>query len=65
MNFQDKAENKFQEVAGKAKEFVGEKSGDQELQGEGAADQAGAGAKQATENVKDAAKNLKDGLGGN
>lgn len=65
MNFQDKAENKVQEVSGKAKEFAGEKTGDDELQNEGVADQAGAGVKKAAENVKDAAQNLKDGLTGN
>lgn len=65
MGFDDKTENKAQEFQGKAKEFVGEKTGDENLQADGAADQAQSGVKKAAENVKDAAKNIKDGLTGN
>ncbi len=64
MNAGDKIQNKAQELGGKAKEFVGDKTDNDDLQGEGVGDQASAGTKQAGENVKDAGKNLKDGLTG-
>lgn len=64
MNAGDKIRNKTEELGGKAKEFVGDKTGNEDLKAEGIGDQAGAGAKQAGENVKDAGKNLKDGLTG-
>ncbi|MCL6422163.1 CsbD family protein [Brachybacterium sp. JHP9] len=62
MNLQDDIENKTQELGGKAKEFIGEKTGDRELEAEGAGDKAEAGVKQAIENGKDALKNISDGF---
>jgi uncharacterized protein YjbJ (UPF0337 family) len=54
MGNQDKLENKADEKVGEAKEAVGKASGDDELQGEGKADQTKANLKQAGEKVKDA-----------
>jgi uncharacterized protein YjbJ (UPF0337 family) len=56
MSFVDKAKNKAEELAGKAKEAVGDATDNNELKREGQADQAKANTKQAGENVKDAAK---------
>ena len=54
MGTADKAENKIDELAGKAKVAAGDATGDQDLQAEGHGQQAGANAKQAGEDVKDA-----------
>ncbi|MFF0147504.1 MULTISPECIES: CsbD family protein [Amycolatopsis] len=54
MSLGDKMGNKADELGGKAKEAAGRATGDDELTGEGKADQAKAGVKQAAENVKDA-----------
>jgi uncharacterized protein YjbJ (UPF0337 family) len=56
MGTDDKIENKTEELAGKAKETVGEASGDRDLQAEGQADQTKGNLKQAGEKVKDAFK---------
>ena len=56
MGTDDKIENKFDEVKGKAKETVGEATNDQDLEAEGRADQAKSDVKQAGEKVKDAFK---------
>ena len=56
MGTDDKIENKTEELAGKAKETVGEASGDRDLQAEGQADQTKGDLKQAGEKVKDAFK---------
>ncbi|ABY22215.1 conserved hypothetical protein [Renibacterium salmoninarum ATCC 33209] len=53
MGIEDKAENKLQDLAGNAKEAVGNVTDNNELKAEGKADQAEAGAKDAVENVKD------------
>ena len=50
----DKVSNKVDEVAGKAKEAVGDATDDRDLQAEGKADQSKADLKQAGEKVKDA-----------
>jgi uncharacterized protein YjbJ (UPF0337 family) len=55
----DKANNKTEEVKGKAKETTGRAVGNERLEAEGAADQTAANVKQAGEKVKDAAKSLK------
>ncbi|WP_427017475.1 CsbD family protein [Pseudarthrobacter sp. P1] len=60
MGLGDKIGNKAQEVAGKAKEALGDATNNEKLQGEGVADQAAAKAKQAGEHVKDAAKDIFD-----
>ena len=56
MGTDDKIENKTEELAGKAKETVGEASGDRDLQAEGQADQTKGNIKQAGEKIKDAFK---------
>lgn len=56
MALDDKIKNAAQDVAGKAKEAVGEHRGDEDLKHEGNADQTKANLKNAGENVKDALK---------
>ena len=56
MGTDDKIENKTEELTGKAKETVGEASGDRDLQAEGQADQTKGNLKQAGEKIKDAFK---------
>jgi uncharacterized protein YjbJ (UPF0337 family) len=53
----DKAKNKVDDIAGKAKEKLGDATGDHKTQNEGKADQAKANLKDAGEKVKDAFKN--------
>lgn len=52
----DKAKNKAEELAGKAKEKVGEATGDKDTEAEGHKDRAKGNLKQAGEKVKDAFK---------
>ena len=54
MGTDDKIENKAEELQGKAKEKVGEATGDEELEAQGHTDQAKSNLKQAGEKVKDA-----------
>jgi uncharacterized protein YjbJ (UPF0337 family) len=56
MAFDDKVDNKSEELGGKVKEGVGKATGDDEKVAEGRADQASADVKKAGENVKDAFK---------
>jgi uncharacterized protein YjbJ (UPF0337 family) len=56
MAFDDKVDNKAEEVGGKVKEGVGKATDDERLEAEGKADQTGSKLKQAGENVKDAFK---------
>ena len=56
MSAVDKAKNKIEDVAGKAKEGLGKASGDRSTEDEGRADQAKADLKGAGEKVKDAFK---------
>lgn len=56
MSFVDKAKNKVEETVGKAKEVVGEVTGNEKLEAEGRAEQGKAGVKQAGEHLKDAVK---------
>jgi uncharacterized protein YjbJ (UPF0337 family) len=58
MSLADKARNEAQELRGKTKEWVGEKSGNEQMQAEGKADQMKARAKQAGEHVKDAGREM-------
>ena len=60
MSLADKARNEVEELQGKAKEFVGDKTDNEQLQAEGAGDQAKANTKQAGEHVKDAAGDVAD-----
>ena len=50
----DKAKDKTEELKGKAKQEIGERTDDQEMQDEGAVDEAKGDLKQAGEKVKDA-----------
>lgn len=73
MSLEDKIKNTAEDVAGKAKEGIGEAVGDEQLKTEGKVDQATAAAKDALADAKDAvskkagevadkAKGLIDGL---
>ena len=54
MGNEDKADNKIVEIRGKAKEAVGNATGDEALERQGERDQSKANLKQAGEKVKDA-----------
>ena len=56
MSSNDKADNKLEELGGKAKEAVGNATGDEALERQGENDQSKANLKQAGEKVKDAFK---------
>ena len=56
MGNDDKADNKIEEIRGKAKEAVGSATGDEALERQGEHDQSKANLKQAGEKVKDAFK---------
>lgn len=56
MGTDDKIENAAEDLQGKAKQAVGEATGDRDLAAEGKADQAKSDLKQAGEKVKDAFK---------
>lgn len=56
MSTEDKANNKADELKGKAKETVGRITGNEEQQAEGQADQSEANLKQVGEKVKDVFK---------
>jgi uncharacterized protein YjbJ (UPF0337 family) len=56
MSTGDKADNKLEELGGKAKEAVGSATGDENLERQGENDQSKANLKQAGEKVKDAFK---------
>lgn len=60
MGIGEKMSNKAKEAVGKVKEGVGEATGHERLQAEGAKDQTVAKTKQAAEHLKDAAKEAKD-----
>ncbi len=56
MAFDDKVDNKAEEVGGKVKEGVGKATDDEQLEAEGKTDQASANIKQAGEKIKDVFK---------
>jgi uncharacterized protein YjbJ (UPF0337 family) len=56
MGAEDKASNKVDDLAGKAKEGLGKVTGDRSTENEGKFDQAKASLKDAGEKVKDALK---------
>ena len=56
MGTNDKAENKAEDLRGKAKETVGKATGDDALEAQGDREQRKSSLKQAGENVKDAFK---------
>ena len=62
MSFVDKAKNKLEKTVGKAKEVVGDATGNERLEAEGNAEQGKAGLKQAGEHVKDGAADAKDAV---
>ncbi|MFW0785096.1 CsbD family protein [Gordonia sp. CPCC 206044] len=65
MGLDDKISNKSEDLKGKAKEAAGSATGDDQLEGEGKADQASSALKDGVEDVKDAATKIKDKLTGN
>lgn len=65
MGIDDKISNKTEDLGGKAKEAAGSVTGDDDLKGEGKADQVSAAIKDGIEDIKDAAGNIKDKLTGN
>jgi uncharacterized protein YjbJ (UPF0337 family) len=56
MSAQDKIKNKIEDAGGKAKEAVGNVTGDHDTKNEGRADQSKSSLKDAGEKVKDAFK---------
>ena len=62
MGYTDKASNEAEQLKGRAKEWVGDKTDDESLQAEGAGDRMSGGLKQAGEHVKDAARDARDAL---
>jgi len=62
MGFDDKVDNKTEDLKGRAKEAAGSVTGDDELKSEGRADQAESSVKQAGEKAKDAVGDLKDAV---
>ena len=60
MSMTDKAKNKADELAGKAKQGVGEVTGNDRLFAEGEAQEGAAHTRQAAEHVKDAGKKVRD-----
>jgi uncharacterized protein YjbJ (UPF0337 family) len=62
MGFDDKTENKAEDLKGRAKEVAGAVTGDDELKSEGRADQAESSVKQAGEHVKDAIDDVEDAV---
>ncbi|MEH3032500.1 MAG: CsbD family protein [Aeromicrobium erythreum] len=62
MGIFDKAENESTDLKGKAKETIGDATGNDDLKAEGKADQAEAGIKKAGEKIKDAVSDVKDAI---
>lgn len=60
MSAADKAKHAVEELAGKAKEAIGDVTNNDSMKAEGQADQAKADAKQAGDKTKDAAGDIKD-----
>ncbi|SDS89784.1 CsbD family protein [Actinoplanes derwentensis] len=56
MAFDDKVDNKAEEIGGKAKEGLGKATDDESLEAEGKADQRASNLKQAGEKIKDVFK---------
>ena len=62
MSFTDKAKNKVEQLAGAAKERIGDVTDNERMRGEGATQQSDARAR-AGEHVKDTGRNVKDTFG--
>jgi uncharacterized protein YjbJ (UPF0337 family) len=56
MGMVDKAKNAAEDALGKAKEVIGDATGNEKLEAEGKKDQASSSVKDGVENVKDAFK---------
>ena len=64
MGIGDKAEHKVEDLAGKAKETVGDATDNPDLEAEGQADQSKANLKQAGDNVADALREASQAVKG-
>jgi uncharacterized protein YjbJ (UPF0337 family) len=60
MGYDDKARNEAEQLKGKTKQWVGDKTDDRSLQAEGVKDEASGRAKNAGEHLKDAARDVTD-----
>ena len=60
MGVDDKFENRADELGGRAKETIGDVTGDDQLKAEGATDQLKAKTKDVGESVKDLGSSVKD-----
>lgn len=60
MGVDDKFENKAEDLGGRAKETIGDVTGDDQLKAEGATDQLKAKTKDVGESVKDLGSSVKD-----
>ncbi|MEU4334928.1 CsbD family protein [Micromonospora lupini] len=60
MSFTEKAKNKVEQMAGAARERVGDMTDNESMRGEGAGQQGDARAKQAGQSMKDAGSKIKD-----
>jgi uncharacterized protein YjbJ (UPF0337 family) len=60
MSFTDKAKSRAQELAGLAKERIGDATDNERLRAEGANEQSAARAQQAGQNVEGAGRNIRD-----
>jgi uncharacterized protein YjbJ (UPF0337 family) len=64
MGLGDKAEHKAEDLAGKAKEAMGDATGNRDLEAEGQAEQSKADVKQAGDNVADALREASQAVKG-
>lgn len=60
MSFMDKLRNRLKMAQGRAKQGMGQATGDRDLETKGQADRVEGAGRQVGEQVKDAAKNVKD-----
>ncbi|MFF5056285.1 CsbD family protein [Micromonospora sp. NPDC000663] len=60
MSFTEKAKNKVEQMAGAARERVGDMTDNEPMRGDGASQQSNARAKQAGQGMKDAGSKIKD-----
>ncbi len=62
MGYTDKTSNEAEQLKGKAKQWVGDKTDDEQLEAEGTRDRMSGSAKQMGEHVKDAARDARDAV---
>ena len=60
MGLTDKSKNEAEQLKGRTKEWVGDKTDNEDLQADGAADRMSGNVKQAGERVKDAGRDVRD-----